>query len=131
MRRTFLKERLYDIRALGTAQEMHTCLWTTGVSFFFRTHPSRAYASLLECASSASPDLFVHMRWRLSETGAARGWIHVYIHRVVVIFYSPPREMSTVRAFVVNKIVKIRINGDNCKHGAGLSSQRGFYKVIK
>lgn len=44
-----------------------------------------------------------------------------------LFFYSPPWEMSTVRAFVVNKTVKIRINGDNCKHGADLSSQKGFF----
>lgn len=47
-----------------------------------------------------------------------------------LFFYSPPREMWTVRAFAVKKMVKIRINGDNRKHGADMSSQGGFYGVI-
>lgn len=61
-----------------------------------------------------------------------RGAGFMFTFTALSLFFIPqPWEMSRVGAFVVNKIVKIRINGDNCKHGAHLGSQRGFYKVIK
>lgn len=71
-------------------------------------------------------DLFALTRRQLIETGAERSWILVYIQRAAVPFYSPPREMSTLVvfvAFVVNKVVSRRAQGQTYKRGAGLGSE--------
>lgn len=61
------------------------------------------------------PDSVVHTRWQLSATGAAMSRIHIHIRYAVVIYAFLPCEIC-MAAVVINKVVKIRVYSNTCKH---------------